>query len=403
MKNSKKSMALFSFEFPPRLTGGIGKVAAQKYLKFKEYGYTVHLVAPLAPMTNQSFCYSLPIRNNFVKTLKLFFWGLWIITRFSPRFIYCLSGTHIGAAVFILYKFFRVPYFVMAHGYEFMRFPEYSFISKLLKTIYNNAAAVFAVSNFTKKALLKQGVREQKVYTVYNGISVIDTQSIKTKKIKEEKHKLHILPHTFVLLTISRLDARKGHDKVLESLKNIFFEQADLRKHIVYIIGGSGPEEQKIKKLIHRYELTDNVIFYGFVPEEKLPLLYTIADLFIMPNIVLPGQRDAEGFGLVFLEAAKYGTPSIGGKHGGSAEAIIDGETGFLVDGNNVKEIKEKILVFYNNRFLCKSLGQKAKKLIFNRFSIDRIFTDEYKQITRYLQENHINSSHDTENKKYRL
>jgi phosphatidylinositol alpha-1,6-mannosyltransferase len=378
-------MILFSFEFPPVTTGGIGKVAFQKYRKFQEYGYMVHLVSTVKRKNRKSLWYAIPPKNNFIKVTKSFLYCLWIIIRFSPSFIYCLSGTYIGFIAFLLHKLFGTPYFVMAHGHEFMQFGAQSFISKILKIIYNNAAAVFSVSNFTKKELLKRGVKKHKVHTVYNGIESPDPNIVKSHDILREKHRLHISPSALVLLTISRLDKRKGHCNVIHALKDIFSGIPEAREKILYIIGGSGPEEQRISKLISEYNLEKNVILYGHVSEEKLPLLYTLADLFIMPNVIIHDRGNVEGFGIVFLEAAAYGLPSIAGKHGGSAEVVLDGETGFLVNGNNVAGIKEKILLFYMKRSLCTELGEKAQQLSATKFFLDTIFAQEHELIMRYL------------------
>jgi glycosyltransferase involved in cell wall biosynthesis len=382
----KKSIILFSFEFPPVTTGGIGKVAFQKYRKFQEYGYTVHLVSTVKSKNRKSLWYAIPPKNNFIKVTKSFLYCLWIIIRFSPRFIYCLSGTYIGFIAFLLHKLFATPYFIMAHGHEFMQFGAQSFISKILKIVYNNAAAVFSVSNFTKRELLKRGVKKHKVHTVYNSIESPDPNIVKSHDILREKDRLHVSPSGLVLLTVSRLDKRKGHSNVIRALKDIFSEIPEAREKILYIITGSGPEEQRITKLISEYKLEKNVILYGHVSEDKLPLLYTLADLFIMPNVIIHDRGNVEGFGIVFLEAAVHGLPSIAGIHGGSAEVVLDGETGFLVNGNNVAEIKEKILLFYSHRNLCKDLGKKAQQFCTTRFSLDTIFAHEYKLITHYLK-----------------
>ncbi len=102
------------------------------------------------------------------------------------------------------------------------------------------------------------------------------------------------------------------------------------------------------------------MIFTGTIDAEKLPALYRSCDIFVMPNCTL-SNGDTEGFGLVFLEAAACGKPAIGGRDGGVPDAIVDGETGILLDGASVEQFTHAALRLLRDAELSKRLGTKAR------------------------------------------
>jgi phosphatidyl-myo-inositol dimannoside synthase len=100
-----------------------------------------------------------------------------------------------------------------------------------------------------------------------------------------------------------------------------------------------------------------NVIFTGEAPEAELLDYYRTADVFVMPNRTI-NNGDTEGFGIVFLEAGACGKPVIGGRDGGVPDAVANGETGLLVDGNSVSEIANAAIRLLSNQELCATLGR---------------------------------------------
>ena len=141
-----------------------------------------------------------------------------------------------------------------------------------------------------------------------------------------------------VLLTISRLYARKGIDRVIESLPAIVRRSPD----IVYLIVGEGSYRPVLEDLVARHGLGRNVVFAGAVPDYELTDHYSLGDVFIMANRQMP-DGETEGFGLVFLEANACGLPVIAGRDGGSVDAVTDQLNGLLVDGNDPAAIAEAV------------------------------------------------------------
>src|SRR5262249_30414488 len=142
-----------------------------------------------------------------------------------------------------------------------------------------------------------------------------------------------------ILLTVARLDARKGHETVLNALPEVLKRHPDT----VYIIVGDGPERSKLEELTKSLNLTAHVKFAGRVSEADLLAYYHACNLFVQPNRRMP-DGDDEGFGLVFIEAGACCKPVIGGRSGGVPEAIQEGVTGLLVDGNSVKQTQDAIV-----------------------------------------------------------
>ena len=142
-------------------------------------------------------------------------------------------------------------------------------------------------------------------------------------------------PENKVLLTVSRLamsERYKGHRQVLFALKKICEGHPEVR----YLIAGDGDDLPRLQEMVKAMNLTEQVIFGGYVPVKDLPGLYRLCDLFIMPST-------KEGFGIVFLEAMTSGKPTLGGNIDGSVDALDDGRLGALVDPNDSNEIANTV------------------------------------------------------------
>ena len=167
------------------------------------------------------------------------------------------------------------------------------------------------------------------------------------------------------LITVSRLEKRKNHEKIIMSLKNI----KQLYPNIIYTCVGHGEEEENIRKIVKELELENHVLFLKNISQELKNALLDKSDVFVMPSVIY--KKSVEGFGIAFIEAAQYGLPSIGGKDGGEADAIVDKQTGMICDGNNLEDIYSSIdLILKNNSY--KNFSLKAKEFA-RKFEWDNI------------------------------
>jgi phosphatidyl-myo-inositol dimannoside synthase len=137
-----------------------------------------------------------------------------------------------------------------------------------------------------------------------------------------------------------------------------------------YVIVGDGPHRASLEADVQTLGLADVVHFAGASRSEDLPRWYAAADVFVMPN--RPDGVDFEGFGMVFLEAAAAGKPSIGGCSGGVPEAVNDGVTGQLVDGTDVLEIEKAMVALAESRELRARYGSSGRDRVLREFTWER-------------------------------
>ena len=157
------------------------------------------------------------------------------------------------------------------------------------------------------------------------------------------------------LITVSRFDKRKNHEKVIMALRNL----KQTYPNIIYICIGDGKEEENIKKLVKELDLQSQVMFFKNISDELKNSLMAKSDVFVMPSII--HKESIEGFGIVYIEAAQYGIPSLGGKDGGASDAIDHEKTGLICNGNELDEVYSSIkLILENNKYL--EYGKAAKE-----------------------------------------
>ena len=240
--------------------------------------------------------------------------------------------------------------------------------NKRLIKILNNVDHIVSNSIFTKKLAINIGIDEKKIEVINPGvdpISIIPKEKInEAEKLFDGKSKR--------IITVSRFDKRKNHEKVIMAIRNL----KEIYHDIIYICIGYGDEEENLKKLVTEMQLNENVKFLKNIENDLKNALISKSNIFIMPSIIY--NKSVEGFGIVFIEAAQYGIPSIGGKDGGASDAIINGKTGLICDGNNLNDIYSSIDKLLKDSSY-KEFGKAAKENSLN-FHWDKII-QEYKKI----------------------
>ena len=174
------------------------------------------------------------------------------------------------------------------------------------------------------------------------------------------------------LITVSRFDKRKNHEKIIMALRNL----KEIYPDIIYVCIGYGDEEENIKKLVDQLGLSKQVIFMKNISNDLKNALVSSSNIFVMPSII--DKKSVEGFGIAFVEAAQFGVPSLGGKDGGASDAIIHEKTGLICDGNSLDEIYSSIDKLLKDR-KYKDFGKLAKENS-KKFHWDNIIED-YKRI----------------------
>ena len=257
--------------------------------------------------------------------------------------------------------------FCLIHSKE-INHPQGTNLNKRVLNILNNIDQVISNSQYTKELAIKHGVNQKKIVVINPGVNPVQELDELTLKNVDDLLKTKS-PR---LITVSRYDKRKNHEKVIMALRNL----KQIYPDIIYISIGYGDEEENIKKLVKELDLQNQVMFFKDISNELKNVLLAKSNIFVMPSIV--HKKSVEGFGIAYVEAAQYGIPSLGGKDGGAADAIEHNKTGLICDGNNLDEIYSSInSMLKNKKFL--EYGKAAKENS-NKFKWDKII-EEYKKI----------------------
>ena len=241
-------------------------------------------------------------------------------------------------------------------------------LNKRVLEVLNNIQIVVANSQYTKDLAIRLGVKKDKILVINPGVDKVQELNKKTLDKVDDLLK-HKSPR---LITVSRFDKRKNHEKIIMALRNL----KQIYPSIVYICVGYGDEEENIKKLVAELGLQPQVMFFKNISNELKNSLVAKSNIFVMPSII--HKKSVEGFGIAYIEAAQYGVPSLGGKDGGASDAIDHQKTGLICDGNELDEVYSSInLMLENNKYL--EYGKAAKENS-SKFEWTKII-EEYKNI----------------------
>ena len=244
----------------------------------------------------------------------------------------------------------------LAHGNELL--PNNKYKSDRIKTTLNKVSAIVANSFFTKKLVENFLSSNILVNVVYPGAT--DLRNLKETIIED-------ITGSPVLLTLARLEKRKGHEYIINSVKKILPQFPNIQ----YIIAGDGPEKKFLKTLVEKNHLNQNVKFVGMINDSQKKYLFSKTDLMIMPTLDERDKQSIEGFGIAYLEAAFFGIPSIASNIGGTPEAVLHKKTGIIID--NINELHDTINELLNDTKYLKNLGNQAKNRAINDFNWSKV------------------------------
>ncbi|UCC58941.1 MAG: glycosyltransferase family 4 protein [Candidatus Bathyarchaeum sp.] len=227
------------------------------------------------------------------------------------------------------------------------------------KKLMKRSDALIAVSKYTVDELTElYGINEEKIHVIYNGV---DINKFKPRTNRAElRREFGLEEETKIVLFVGRLYHRKGLEILLRSIPPVLQEFKDVK----FAISGTGfkKKEESLRKLAKKLEIEDSVSFLGYVPDEKLPYLYSASDIFVLPAIY-------ENFPFAILEAQATGLPVISTKVGGIPEFLVDNENGFVIDPGDSTQLTQRVLALLQNPKLAKKMGDRGRKLIEEKLS----------------------------------
>ncbi|MDX2682544.1 glycosyltransferase family 4 protein [Streptomyces sp. NY05-11A] len=170
-----------------------------------------------------------------------------------------------------------------------------------------------------------------------------------------------------VVVCVSRLVPRKGQDTLILAMPRILAAEPEA----VLLIVGGGPYDKDLRRLASETGVADSVRFTGSVPWSQLPAHYGAGDVFAMPCRTRRGGLDVEGLGIVYLEASATGLPVVAGDSGGAPDAVLDGETGWVVRGGSPAEAAERIAVLLGDAELRRRMGERGRQWVEEKWRWD--------------------------------
>ncbi|MGI4849875.1 MAG: glycosyltransferase family 4 protein, partial [Janthinobacterium lividum] len=264
-----------------------------------------------------------------------------------------VAGTWIGIA---LRKLFGVKLVIYIHGEEVTTVTGGRLTGDKRKTFLNAADRIVAVSSFTCDELTRtMDLPPGRISMIQNGV---DTERFYPAPVNAMLIRKHGLAGKKVILTVARLVPRKGVDMAIQAIAQLARSRTDFH----YLIVGDGESRAELEKMIVDLQLQGVATLVGKAGDDELVDYFRLCDVFLMPNRTLD-DGDTEGFGLVFREANACGKPVIGGRAGGVVEAVIDGKTGFLVDGGNVAEIAATVDRLLSDANLARQISANGLRM----------------------------------------
>ncbi|MCM1976533.1 MULTISPECIES: glycosyltransferase family 4 protein [unclassified Streptomyces] len=170
-----------------------------------------------------------------------------------------------------------------------------------------------------------------------------------------------------VVVCVSRLVPRKGQDTLILAMPRILAKEPDA----VLLIVGGGPYEQDLRRLARDTGVADSVRFTGSVPWAELPAHYGAGDVFAMPCRTRRRGLDVEGLGIVYLEASATGLPVVAGDSGGAPDAVLDGETGWVVRGGSPSQAADRITALLGDAELRRRMGERGREWVEEKWRWD--------------------------------
>lgn len=180
------------------------------------------------------------------------------------------------------------------------------------------------------------------------------------------KHELGLTDKK-VIISVGRLVHRKGQDTLIEALPEILKRIPNV--HILFV--GEGPYREYLVKRAAQLDVSKHITFIGRIQYSELPRYICVGDIFAMPSRSRLAGLEVEGLGIVYLEASACSIAVLGGKSGGAPDAVIDGETGFAVDGTSASEVARAAITLLSDSDVAARMGKKGREWIISDWQWD--------------------------------
>ena len=252
----------------------------------------------------------------------------------------------------------------LTHGHEVWWAKVFPF-NLLLRRIGSTVDVLTYLGEFTRQAIA-QGISasaQRSMVKIAPGIDVnhfIPTDASAVRETLEISKKK-------VIVSVGRLVHRKGQDQLIEAMPQILKSVPDA--HLLLI--GEGPYREHLQKLVHKHILENSVTFIGRIQYKELPMYLCAGQIFAMPSRSRLMGLEVEGLGIVYLEASSCGLPVLAGNSGGAPDAVVQNETGLVVDGTDTDQIAIAAVELLNNSAISRTMGITGRQWIVDNWRWD--------------------------------
>ena len=255
------------------------------------------------------------------------------------------------------------PYVVVGHGAEVTVYGRVPVSHSLARQVLRGAVGVVAAGEYVAREAARTAGRALPTLVIPPGVDPDRFRPLDDAARRAARVRFGLDPDRPLVVGVSRLVPRKGFDVLLDAVAGIDGVQVAL--------AGTGRDRRRLESRAVRLGGRAHVL--GRVADADLPALYACADVFAMLCRDRWGGLEAEGYGIVFVEAAACGVPAIAGRSGGSAEAVVDGETGFVVEPRDVGAVRAALDRLLRDDDLRARMGAAARARATTELSYDAL------------------------------
>lgn len=263
---------------------------------------------------------------------------------------------------------FGVPFAVSVHGGEFVLFSTLPGVRSALKRSMDKAAVVICESSFVRgRAEGFLGLSPPTEY-IPAGVDADRFSPAAEPAFRPPSHGP-------VIVSVSRLIARKGPATLLRSMPLVLERHPQAHALIV----GGGPDETRLRRLSKRFGISGSVTFTGPRPWNEIPHYMSSGRIFALPTRPRFGGLETEGLPLAYLEAAACGLPVVAGDAGGVRDAVVHGQTGYLIDGGDPRSVAEAVIELLDDPEKARLMGERGRRRVLDEFTwraVAQRFTD---------------------------
>lgn len=255
------------------------------------------------------------------------------------------------------------PYAVITHGAEVTVYRHVPLIASVMRNVFRRAVGIVAAGGYPARQAAAAARASLEGVVVPPGVDPERFRPLTDDERGHVRERHGIDPDRPLVLGVSRLVPRKGFDVLIDAVAPL--------PGVQLAIAGGGRDRERLERRAARHGMADRTHFLGRVPDDELPGIYGSADVFSMPCRDRWRGLEQEGFGIVFLEAAACGVPAVAGRSGGSHEAIVDEETGFVVEPSDAAEVRGRLVDLLDDDGRRRAMGEAARSRAVADFDYD--------------------------------